>query len=105
MQIREQKAIQKFTNKYRDNIQNNMAEGPKDPQGPFLYQEGGKMYASLPVEMLQNIKKSPTFRENAKILPGRRHRDSQNNNGKGPSNPRANSTGVFMNMWKQGKCL
>ena len=36
-------------------------EGPRDPQGPFFYQEGGKMYASLPVEMLQNIQKSPLF--------------------------------------------
>ena len=38
-----------------------MAEGPKDPQGPFLYQEGGKMYTSLPVEMLQSIQSSPLF--------------------------------------------
>ena len=60
-QLWEQKAIQKFTNKYRGAIQNNMAEGPKDPQGPFLYQEGGKTYTSLPVEMLQNIQKSPLF--------------------------------------------
>ena len=60
-QIWERKAIQKFANKYWDTIQNNMAEGPKDPQGPFLYQEGDKTYASLPMEMLQNIKKSPLF--------------------------------------------
>ena len=38
-----------------------MAQGPNDPQGPFLYQEDGKMYASLPVAMLQNIQKSPLF--------------------------------------------
>ena len=38
-----------------------MAQRPNDPQGPFLYQEDGKMYASLPVEMLQNIQKSPLF--------------------------------------------
>ena len=38
-----------------------MVEGPKDPQGPFLYEEGGKMYTSLPTEMLQNIQKSPLF--------------------------------------------
>ena len=43
------------------NLQTNMAEGPKDPQGPFLYQEGGKTYASLPMGMLQNIQKSPLF--------------------------------------------
>ena len=38
-----------------------MAQGPNDPQGPFLNQEGGKTYASLPTEMLQNIQKSPLF--------------------------------------------
>ena len=36
-----------------------MAQGPNDPQGPFLYQEDGKTYASLPAGMLQNIQKSP----------------------------------------------
>ena len=38
-----------------------MAQGPNDPQGPFLYQEDGKTYASLPAGMLQNIQKSPLF--------------------------------------------
>ena len=38
-----------------------MAQGPNDPQGPFLYQEDGKTYASLPTGMLQNIQKSPLF--------------------------------------------
>ena len=61
VQIREKKATWKFVNKYQEILQNNMAEGPKDPQGPFLYQEGGKTYASLPAEMLQNIQKSPLF--------------------------------------------
>ena len=60
-QLREQKATQKFVMKYRDIIQNNMAEGPKDPQGPFFYQEGGKTYTCLPMEMLQNMQKSPLF--------------------------------------------
>ena len=59
--IMEKKAIQKFMNKNSGAIQNIMAEGPKDPQGPFLYQEGGKTYSSLPVGMLQNIKESPLF--------------------------------------------
>ena len=60
-QIREKKVTWKFANKYRDVFQNNMAEGPRDPQGPFLYQEGGKTYTSLPAEMLQNIQRSPLF--------------------------------------------
>ena len=47
--------------KYQEILQNSMAQGPNDPQGPFLYQEGGKTYASLPTEMLQNIQKSPLF--------------------------------------------
>ena len=58
---KEKKATRKFVNKYQDILQNNMAGGPKDPQGPFFYQEGGKTYASLPVGMLQNIQKSPLF--------------------------------------------
>ena len=60
-QIWEKKATQKFANKYKDIFQNNMAEGQNDPQGPFLYQEGGKTYASLPLGMLQDIQKSLLF--------------------------------------------
>ena len=37
-----------------------------------------------------------TFRENAKRLPGRGHRNPQDINGKGPSDPCANPTGIFM---------
>ena len=48
-------------NKYQEIIQNSIAQGPNDPQGPFLYQEGSKTYASIPVGMLQNIQKSPLF--------------------------------------------
>ena len=60
-QIREKKARRKFVNKYQEVLQNNMADRPKDPQGPFLYQEGGKTYASLPMGMLQGIQQSPLF--------------------------------------------
>ena len=62
-QIWEKKATRKFANKYRDVFQNNMAEGPRDPQDPFLYQEGGKTYASLPTDMLQNIQRSQLFQK------------------------------------------
>ena len=61
VQIREKKATRKFMSKYQEILQNSMAQGPNDPQGPFLSQEGGKTYASLPTEMLQNIQKSPLF--------------------------------------------
>ena len=37
-----------------------------------------------------------TFRENAKGLSGRRHRNSQDINGKGPCNPCVSPTGIFM---------
>ena len=60
-QLREKKATRKFMNKYQETIQNSMAQGPNDPQGPFLYQEDGKTYASLPAGMLQNIQRSPLF--------------------------------------------
>ena len=60
-QLRERKATRKFINKYQETIQNSMAQGPNDPQGPFLYQEDGKTYASLPTGMLQNIQRSPLF--------------------------------------------
>ena len=49
-----------ISKQHRD-VLHNMAEGPNHPQDPFLYQEGGKTYASLPAEMLQNIQQSPLF--------------------------------------------
>ena len=60
-QLREKKATRKFMNKYQEAIQNSMAQGPNDPQGPFLYQEDGKTYASLPTGMLHNIQRSLLF--------------------------------------------
>ena len=43
-------------------------------------------------------KNEPTFRQNAKRLQGRRHRDSQEYNGKGPCDPYANPTGYLCNV-------
>ena len=41
-----------------------MAEGHSSQQlGPYFYQEGGKTYASLPIEMLQGIQQSPLFEQ------------------------------------------
>ena len=71
-----------------------MAEGPNDPQGPFLYREGGKTYASLPAEMLQNIQQSPLFREDGKRLQGRRYNNTQDNYGKRSSDSCFNSKGI-----------
>ena len=36
---------------------------PQQPKGLYFYQEGGKMYASLPIEMLQRIQQSPLFKK------------------------------------------
>ena len=41
-----------------------MAEGHSSQQpGPYFYQEGGKTFASLPIEMLQGIQQSPHFEQ------------------------------------------
>ena len=57
-QLRETKATRKFMNKYHEVFQTSMAQGSNNPPGPFLYQEDGKTYASLPAEMLRNIQSS-----------------------------------------------
>ena len=60
-QLREKKATRKFMNKYSEVFQTGMAQGSNNPPGPFLYQEDGKTYASLPAEMLRNIQGSHLY--------------------------------------------
>ena len=60
-QLRETKATRKFMNKYHEVFQTSMAQGSNDPPGPFLYQEDGKTYASLPAKMLRNIQSSHLY--------------------------------------------
>ena len=60
-QLRETKATRKFMNKYHEVFQTSMAQGSNNPPGPFLYQEDGKTYASLPAEMLRNIQSSHLY--------------------------------------------
>ena len=62
-QICERKATQKFVNQYRHILQkmDTMADGQKHPQAPYLYREGGKMYASLPTKMIEGIKNSELY--------------------------------------------
>ena len=60
-QLREPKATRKFMNKYHEVFQTSMAQGSNNPPGPFLYQEDGKTYASLPTEMLRNIQSSHLY--------------------------------------------
>ena len=94
-QIREKKATRKLMNKYQEIIQNSMAQGPNDPQGPFLYQEDGKTYASLPAGMLQNIQKSPLFDKMQKDCKAEGIEIPQTIMAKDPGGTYANSTGVF----------
>ena len=72
-----------------------MAEGPKEPQGPFFYQEGGKMYASLPMVMLQNIQKSPLFEKMQMDCQAEGIKIPKTLMAKGPCNPCVNPTGIF----------
>ena len=63
VQIRERKVTRKFANKYKDILQktDTMADGQNNPQGPYLYREGGKIYTSLPTEMIQGIQQSELY--------------------------------------------
>ena len=60
-QLRETKAAKKFLNKYPEIFRPNVAQSSNNPPGPFLYQEDGKTYASLPAEMMRNIQSSPLY--------------------------------------------
>ena len=65
-QRKEQKVALKFTQKYRNvfTSQQTMAKGHSShPPGPYFYQEGGKTFASLPLEMIQTIQQCPHFEE------------------------------------------
>ena len=65
-QKRGEKAAWKFTQKYQNILATNsmMAEGHgSHPMGPYFYQEGGKMFASLPMEMIQGIKNCPHYEQ------------------------------------------
>ena len=93
-QIQEKKATRKFMNKYQEIIQNSMAQGPNDPQGPFLYQEDGKTYASLPAGCCTIFRRAP-FSTKCKRLQGGRHRNTTDYYGQGPGGSYANPTGVF----------
>ena len=67
-QLREKKATRKFMNKYQEVFQTSMAQGSNNPLGPFLYQEDGKTYASLPAEMLRNIQSSHLYKKMEKDM-------------------------------------
>ena len=63
---KEQKAAWKFTRKYQNIFtdQPKMAERhSNNPPGPYFYQDGGKTYTSLPLEMMQGIQQCPHFEQ------------------------------------------
>ena len=93
-QLREKKATRKFLNKYQETIQNSMAQGPNDPQGPFLYQEDRKTCTSLPMGMLQNIQRSPLFDKMKKDCQAEGG-TTTNYYGEGPGDTYDDSTGVL----------
>ena len=72
-----------------------MAEGPRDPQGPFFLPRRRQNLRLPSRGNVTEYSEEPVVRENAKGLPGRRHRNPQDNNGKGPCNPCVNPTGIF----------
>ena len=56
-----EKGYQEVHEQVPEIFQTNMAQGSNNPPGPFLYQENGKTYASLPAEMLRNIQSSHLY--------------------------------------------
>ena len=53
-----EKGYQEVHEQVPGNISDEYGAGVQQPSGPFLYQEDGKTYASLPAEMLRNIQLS-----------------------------------------------
>ena len=56
-----EKGYQEVHEQVPEIFQTSMAQGSNNPPGPFLYQEDGKTYASLPAEMLRNIQSSHLY--------------------------------------------
>ena len=82
-----------------------MAEGPNDPQDPFLYQEGGKTYASLPGGDATEYSEELVVREDGKRLQSRRNINTKDNYGKEPSDSYINSKGIPTKGSIREKCL
>ena len=92
-QLREKKATKKFMNKYPEIFQTNMAQS-NNPPGPFLYQEDGKTYASLPAEMLRNIQSSHLYDKMQKDCKAEGIENTKDNVGQRSCSPHDDSTGV-----------
>ena len=56
-----EKGYQEVHEQVPGNIPDKYGTGSNNPPGPFLYQEDGKTYASLPAEMLRNIQSSHLY--------------------------------------------
>ena len=58
-----EKGYQEVHEQVPGNISDEYGAGPNNLPGPFLYQEDGKTYASLPAEMLRNIQSSHLYKK------------------------------------------
>ena len=71
-----------------------MAQGSNNPPGPFLYQEDGKTYASLPAEMLRNIQSSHLYEKMQKDCKAEGIDIPKDNDGQRSRGPHDDSAGV-----------
>ena len=67
---------------------------PRSPGSIFLPRRRQDIHLPSHGDAPEHTEES-TFRENAKRLQGRRHRNPQDYTGKGPSDPYVNPTGIF----------
>ena len=62
--LRKEAVVWKFLEKNKEVFEKDeMANGGILPQGPYFYQEGGKTFCSLPIEMLQGIMTCPHYQQ------------------------------------------
>ena len=99
-QLRESKAAHKFLNKYHEVFQTSMVQGSNNPPGPFLYQEDGKNVCLVARRNAEEYPVEPSVSENAKRLPSRRNRSTENGDGQRPSGAYGDSSGVLA----EGSC-
>ena len=81
--------------RYQEIFQTSISQGSNNPPDPFLYQEDGKTYASLPAEMLRNIQGSHLYEKMEKDCKAKGIELPKNNNGQRPGGAYDDSTGVF----------
>ena len=94
-QIREKKATRNFCEQIPGHFSEQYGGGTQRSSGSiFLPRRRQDLCLPSRGDAAEHTEES-TFRENAKGLSGRRHRNPQDINGKGPCNPCVNPTGIF----------